>query len=354
MNNTSLRSSNFELLRIICMVMVVTLHTIGHGGGFKNTDINSNNFVILHFLQSLSIIAVNCYVLISGFFGINAGFKLKKLFYLYMQVLFYSIAISLLFWTTGIKQITLNGILSMIFPISMQTWWFMSGFLVLYILTPYINKFLKVLSLKEFNIFLLILLSVFIIWPSIPKLKPLDSQNGYGFYTILVYYIVGAYIKIFYENKKFNKNILILLYFLNSSFLAFFNIFISRFLGHNFGIYRYNFILVFISSILLFLFFKEIKIQNKFINKLSSLTLGVYLIHDHSYFRECIYTTLGYSNYYNTNSFIFYTFFIIITIYVVSSSIEYIRQILFKLLLNDKIYYKFEQKTKIIKNKLSL
>lgn len=41
------------------MIMIVTLHTLGHGGAIKNTDINSINFAIAHILKSCSIVAVN-------------------------------------------------------------------------------------------------------------------------------------------------------------------------------------------------------------------------------------------------------------------------------------------------------
>lgn len=333
------RKSNFELLRIICMVMIVTLHTLGHGGGLNNTQVLSVNFIIVHILQSLSVVAVNCYILISGFFSVNSKFKIKKVLDLYIQVLFYSISISSLFWITGIESITIGSILQAMLPVTMQTWWFMSIFLVLYILTPYINKLLKQLSFKEFNYLLIILLLIFVIWPSLPKFRPIDNQGGHSLYNFILLYVVGAYISLFYKNRKFNKFALLSIYLSSSIILAMFNITISRVIGQNWEWYYYNFLLIFISSIALFLFFKELKIKNNFINKLSSLTLGVYLIHDHEYIRKFIYNALGYYNYFNTSSFIVYTLIIITIIYISSSIIEYLRQALFNCLPKPK--YKF-------------
>ena len=40
----NIRKSNFELLRIVCMIMIVTLHTLGHGGALNNTNVFSANF----------------------------------------------------------------------------------------------------------------------------------------------------------------------------------------------------------------------------------------------------------------------------------------------------------------------
>lgn len=342
----NMRQSNFELLRIICMIMIVTLHTLGHGGALNNTNILSANFFVANFLKSLAIVAVNCYVIISGFFGINSKFKFKKVFELYIQVLFYSITISTLFWIMGIEHVSIKGILGAIFPITMQTWWFMSIFLVLYMLTPYINKLLKSLSFKEFNTLLIILLFIFVIWPSVPILRPIDNQGGYSLYNFILLYTIGAYISIFFKDKTFNKYILIALYLLSATILSIINISISILIGRSVGKYSYNFILIFISSISLFLLFKEIKIKSNFINKLSSLTLGVYLIHDHGYIRAFIYKALGYDNYFNTSMFLLYTLMIIVAIYISASTIEYIRQVLFNYIPKPKctLLYKLEDK----------
>lgn len=101
-------------------------------------------------------------------------------------------------------------------------------------------------------------------------------------------------------------------------------------LGRGWVIYSYNFIIIFVSSIALFLFFKEFKIQNKSLNKLSSLTLGVYLIHDHSAISSHIYKLLKYENSFYSSTFIIKTLCIVAIIYIVSSAIEYIRVLLFE------------------------
>lgn len=327
---STIRQSNFELLRIICMVMIVTWHALGHGGAINNTEISSMNFFIAHILKSLAVVAVNCYVIISGFFGIDSKFKKTKIMNLYAQVLFYSITISLLFWTSDIEQITVEGIIKMAFPVITQTWWFMSVFLVLYLLTPYINKLLKLLNRKEFYMLLITLLLIFVVWPSLPYTKPIDKSKGYSLYNFILLYMIGAYIRIYYKNKKINKYITLLVYLISSILLGVININVSRSLGYNWGIYSYNYILVYISSIALFLFFKELNIKSNLINKLSGLTLGVYLIHDHVYVRKFIYGFLGYENSFNKDNFIIYTIAIVGIIYVFSSTIEFTRQALFK------------------------
>ena len=118
-------------------------------------------------------------------------------------------------------------------------------------------------------------------------------------YQFVLMYIIGAYINLFYKEKSINKNIFLLIYIALSTILAIVNIKTSRAYGYNMANYSYNYVIIFISSISLFLFFKEVNIKSSFINKLSSLTLGVYLIHDHPYIRSYIYNYLNYYNYYN-------------------------------------------------------
>ena len=326
------RESNFELLRIVCMVMIIFLHTLGHGWALKSLDVASSNYFIANFIKSMSIVAVNCYVLIAGFFGANSEFRIKKVVRLYLQVMFYSIFIPIVFFSIGLRQIDIKAIFSMVFPITMQVWWFITVYLILYIISPYINKLLKALNQKEYKNLLIILFFVFILWSSLFKLfVPIDLSGGYGLYNFVYLYIIGAYINLYYSKHKFSKKKSLGVFIVTSGVLCIFNVVISNITKTNWEMYNYNFILVFISSIALFLFFKEIRISSVNINKVASLTLGVYLIHDHTYVREFIYNLFNYGKWFNNRFFVFYTIYIVIVIFTLSLIIEYIRQLLFKL-----------------------
>ena len=326
-----IRESNFELLRIVAMIMIIAFHILGHGKGLNSTDITSWNYVVAHLIKGVSIVGVNVYILISGYFTINSKFKMKKILKLYGQMYFYSVVISLVFWGFGLQKITFDGLLECFLPFTMQTWWFMSLYLVLYILSPFINKFLRALSIKEYKMLLIVLFFIFIVWPTLSlKLIPIDTSRGYSLYNFIYLYSIGAYINLYYKNKKYNKFVPLVVYLLSTVVLITFNIGVSRFLGRDWGLYYYNSFLVFVSCIAIFMFFKELKIKSNFINKLAALSLGVYLIHDHRYVREIIYEALNYSNYFNTKIFIAYTLFMVVIIFTGSLLLEYIRVLIFK------------------------
>lgn len=68
------RLSNFELLRIICMFGVLTSHSL-----MAMYDLHTTNFSVLNelrvFAMNASCLAVNCFVMISGFFQIRQSYK---------------------------------------------------------------------------------------------------------------------------------------------------------------------------------------------------------------------------------------------------------------------------------------
>ena len=104
-------------------------------------------------------------------------------------------------------------------------------------------------------------------------------------------------------------------------------------MGRNFGIYSYNFILIFISSVTFFLLFKEFRINShsRFINRLSSLTLGIYLIHDHIYVRMFVYQFFNVQYFGSLNSLLFLAkfFLFVFSVFVFSVIVESLRQFLF-------------------------
>lgn len=91
------RNSSIELLRIVLMLLIVVHHGIVHGLGLTALSpkfnsvllFNPENSPIILLVNALCIVGVNCFILISGYYGIR--FSKKKLWYLISILLFYSI-----------------------------------------------------------------------------------------------------------------------------------------------------------------------------------------------------------------------------------------------------------------------
>ena len=68
------RQLNYELLRIIAMLMIVSLHYLSKGeilGDHARNDMTVTGYVAW-LIEAFCIVAVNVYVLISGYFGMDA------------------------------------------------------------------------------------------------------------------------------------------------------------------------------------------------------------------------------------------------------------------------------------------
>lgn len=75
------RNSNIELLRFVLMFTICILHLLVHGVGIKESGASVGNVDLL--LCALSLPAVNCFMLISGYYGIR--FSVNKALTLILQ-----------------------------------------------------------------------------------------------------------------------------------------------------------------------------------------------------------------------------------------------------------------------------
>ena len=72
-----IRNSNFEILRILSMFMIICFHCSFHG---KFSD-GEGNRLIINFFNMFGELGVNCFVLISGYFYDKTRFKTDKFDY---------------------------------------------------------------------------------------------------------------------------------------------------------------------------------------------------------------------------------------------------------------------------------
>lgn len=341
------RIASFELLRIISMLMIIALHFLGHGGILKNTDLFSLNYFIAWIIESFAFVSVNCYVLISGYFLINSKFSIKKLIALYMQIWIYSFLIYIIFSATGVIVFDIKSFIYTIIPVSTNEYWFVTVYIPIYLLSPFINISIKSMTKKQLQFCIFILLMLFSVVPNIIFFKDSFNVNeGYSIYWFVCLYFVAGYIRLHYV-PKYNKKKWMLYYLILCLLLTLSRIVFSIISPYALGIikvdlfYLYNSILVAPASICLFLCFVNWNISGKKIRKficfISPLTFGVYLIHDNKYMRQFIWEFLFKPfTYANKPNMIFYLIVSVIYIFITSALIELVRQILFKPIENSK------------------
>ncbi|MBQ3235357.1 MAG: acyltransferase [Clostridia bacterium] len=318
-NNTK-RQSNFELLRIICMLLIITHHLSVHS--YYTSDISIFNQYLIRFFQIGGKLGVNVYVLISGYFMITSNFKLKKLVKLIIETIFYSISIYLIFCIFGIIKFDYYAFLQSLFVIRFNKYWFITSFIILYAISPFLNKCLRACNYKEMLVLIAILLFVQLEIPKVPT--PIISNEFLWFVTL---YVVASFIRL-HGNDLLNSFKFTLPVFIVSFVL----IALNRILYLN----PYDSLVhlaCFICSVSLFLIFKNINIGYiKIINFISSSTLAVYLIHDNKLVREQIWNVwLKMPNYAYSNRFILYAIIVVFAVFIICILIDFIRRLIINL-----------------------
>ncbi len=290
----SRRQSNFELLRILAILFIISFHYV-YKGGF-NYDSLSVNKMIINVFTMVGEVGVNLFVLITGYFLIQSknGIKISKVVLLILEIIFYNL-INLLIVSHFDISIFINNLTYIdFFPFIYNRYWFATAYILLYIFSPYINKLIQSLSLKENIKFIMILLIIYCFIPTFFGMKINDTETllYYNrFIWLIVIYISGAFIQIYkneikWFNKKFKFYALIsVAYFL---FIILIMLFIEMNIGFfmNLGIksatyfWRPNTIITYMWSLLIFLAFSQLNFHNSFVNKIASTTFGIYLLHD--------------------------------------------------------------------------
>lgn len=142
MSNTNVkmnRESNIELLRIIAMIMIIVHHFELFAGNSNIGNLSLNSYIEIA-LFSFGKLGVNIFVIISGYFLINSKFSTKKIFKLWMQILFYSVGIIGILKLLNIVDINLKEMLKYFLPISYKKYWFASTYMYLYLMFPFLNR----------------------------------------------------------------------------------------------------------------------------------------------------------------------------------------------------------------------
>lgn len=365
MQQTTNKLVNFELLRIISMVMIVTLHFLGFGGILSRLQTGDPKYYLANIIEYACIIAVNLYVMITGYFCINKKIRPKKILYLEIEMIFYLVFIYCCAIVNGIEKFEVEKFIKNFFPYITKQYWFLTAYMSLYLMIPIVNKIVSNIEKKEYKYFLIIILSILSVAATLyPKNSILNVSSGYSIVWFITVYLIGGYIKLYYSEHKFNSIKLISNYIgmiavhMAIDWLSFK---INKF--ELLGDYRenslnYNNIITLIEACALFLLFKQINIKNVFMQKvilaISQLTLGVYLIHENPIIRELLWHKwLNPYTYLNSWKVFGVLIIDVFLIFMVSCIIEKIRILLFRFLKVEKVADKiFDLADKIIKVKL--
>ena len=294
------RMANLELLRCVAMMMVVVLHFLGKGyllpeigGPYLGTT-----GWVAWLLEGFCIVAVNVYMLISGYFLSASSFKLSRLIGLWLQLWFYSVCFGLAGAIIGLPAETAldtHYFLTLLFPVSMGHYWFITAYIFLYILLPFVGRAVRQMSRQQLQAAIGLLLLVFCLMKSVLPVRLEMDKLGYDCLWYLCVFLTAAYIRRFGIPflEKEGRGIVLYIVCCLLIFSGTMGLRAVYLRTGNLGLmlkwfYEYNHILPFFASVGLFMAFLKLRVKGgfgTFVTKIAPYTLGVYLLHENLGFR---------------------------------------------------------------------
>lgn len=264
------RESNFELLRLLAQFFIVSYHLLIHYVQPTNDD------VIYKALQLPLHIGVVIFILISGYFSINATskafIKLIGIFGVYsVAEVIYNISIA--------KDVT-NIIKSLLF-FSNTHYWFIKTYTYLFLISPLLNCFWRMSTNREKVYITFTLGFIAIYMPTV--LGDNTLSNGKNLVNFMFIYYVGRMLYEYNTNwMKVKNKIYILCYLLLNvtivlSYMSFHSSVIGNSIWHL--AFPYSSIILLINSVLFFIIIGKIKFHSTIVNYLATSSLAIYLIH---------------------------------------------------------------------------
>lgn len=322
------------------MLMVVVLHA-NTRGAFSYTEAPVD-----HYLTKLSeffcIVAVNVFVMITGFFQSQKRFRISKLLILESEVLFYSVVIYIVFCCIGKAEFWADPFRRAYMPVMSKAYWFVTAYVLLYCLSPFLNMVIGAISRKQHKALLITIMAVSFVWNDLLHFnKEMMFYDGYSHIWFIVLYLTAAYIRKYGAEIKHP----LLGYLLGSIFLFIYDIFLGKVFEDYLEILNSNItmsycsIIVYFTSVCLFSFFSGIRITRgkRIIETVSPLTFAVYLIHENNYVKQVVWPLFGLDI--KSNLLLKQTF-AVFTIFTVCIVIEYVRARIFSLIIRKDVWKK--------------
>lgn len=330
LQGTIKRDSSTELLRIISIILIIIGHFSYHGFDVYEID----NTVLRRFVELGRVggqVGVNCFVLISGYYGIRDYRKTKeRILNIASSVWFYSIVVFLVaFFVLSIK-VQLFDIVSVFFPVITKSYWFATAYIILLVVAPFINYALDCMDDLAYK---KCITCIIIVWCIIPTIFTSDMY-GNEITWFFVLYVLGGFLR---KNKKQflnRKHLLLLAIFffvctwLTEVFIDFLSIKIHFLIGKQTFFLEGNKIPIVLTSLCLFCWCMSVQIKYiPIINYFGSITFAIYLLHDNFIVRKNLWNWLiSFFDINNAIRLFIAMLLVVVTLFLCTSIIEYIRK----------------------------
>ena len=281
------RSSNLELYRIVCMLLIVAHHYVVNSDltypdGPMTLHPDNVNTLFLWAFGMWGKTGINCFLMITGYFMCKSNITLQKFLKLMLQIYLYKIVIYAIFLATGYEVFSVTRIMKLMMPIWGINTNFTSCFIVFWLTIPFWNILIKGMTQRQHLTLLALLLGVYTLLGSYPNF--LISFNYVTWFGVI--YLIASYIRLYPHTIFAKKSLWGWLTFATVLLaLASMYVMLRLYGSHSAQLFvsDSNKIFAVLVAVCSFLWFKNLDIPySKFINAVGASTFGVLLIHANS------------------------------------------------------------------------
>lgn len=270
------RQSNMELLRIISMLMILAVHIDGASVGLPSPDGDFGSLTVRDIwriaVESVAIIGVNSFVMISGYFGIRLRWRgvLSFLF----ECAFYSVGIYTVVTLAYPDRFSWTGWMESWMVLSHTNLWYVPSYFGLMLLSPVLNAGMDALPKRTFMgvLVLFLLFNMWCGWWWHGSFNP----AGYTLVQLVMVYMTARYIRlhISIESVRHRRNAIIAVYALSLVAIA-----VSAVCLPPERAFAYNSPAVLLSTVSFFLVFAALRFRSPAVDYIAKSAFAVYLIH---------------------------------------------------------------------------
>jgi len=190
----SKRNDGIDLLRIVCMYMVVVLHVIGQGGILVRVSSHIWSYHMCWLMETFCFCTVNVYGMISGYVGVKQRFRLSRIVRTWVLVYFWTAVIGVVLLAANPSWVDRESLLSVFLPVTWDTYWYATDYIALLLLMPFLNRMVEALTDKQRG-WLMNVIFIYTAWMFIPKVFSddfLEMIGGYSLIWLILLYMFGA------------------------------------------------------------------------------------------------------------------------------------------------------------------
>lgn len=344
------RNTAFDFIRVLAIFAIICGHmyTFAEFNQILMTDTKSIGYYLSYFLKVIGLIENNIFFLIMGIYlkGTDIKKVLLKAGKLYINIIIISIICFIVFTVFFRIPITTDLLLVSFIPFSMNGYWFLSVYILVLLLSPFINSIWDIISKKYIIGIFLLFFYIIVIILSVFGTEKIITGGEYSISFAVLLFVTG---KLIGEYGNHYKNLWGFIY-LFLTIVTFLYVSVIKYTVFEFNIIERmingsNKLIPFILSVSIVCFAKQRnKIfnssrLNKVVSIIAKSSLMIYIVHCNKYFIRFVFPYIRFIWEKTTIPYIIYilgvSLTLLILLTVLNVMIEYIEKYLVRRLTNN-------------------